>query len=123
MPDTIGFALATAFLASAFTVFGVIDRFVAGIASEIRYSVAPAMVSGIRAWGDEPRPAHQRSPGGVEAPGGAAGTGGETIPDRHDQGLVVPVTPVPSRGWHLFGRVMAGLLVVRRRPARLSQRA
>ncbi|OGO54811.1 MAG: hypothetical protein A2V85_16655 [Chloroflexi bacterium RBG_16_72_14] len=123
MPDTIGFALATAFLASAFTIFGVIDRFVAGVASEIRYSVAPAMVSGVRAWGEQRRPAHQPSPPAEETPGGTAGTGGETTPDRHDQGLVVPVTPVPRRGWRLFGRVMAGLLAVRRRPAGLSQRA
>ena len=119
MPDTIGFALATAFLASVFTVFGVIDRFVAGIASEIRYSVAPAMVSGVRAWGEVRAPTHE-PPRGEETPGGSAGTGGETITDRHDPGLVVPVTPVPRRGWHLFGRVMAGLLAVRRRPAGAS---
>ena len=126
MPDTIGFALASAFLATVFTIFGIIDRFVAGIASEIRYSVAPAMVSGIRAWGEERRPAHQPSPRADETPGGTAGTGDmgvETALDRHDQGLVVPVTPVPRRGWHLFGRVMAGLLAVRRRPAGLSQGA
>ncbi len=126
MPDTIGFALATAFLASVFTVFGVIDRLVAGIASEIRYSVAPGMGSGVRAWGEERAPTHEPSPRADETPGctgGSAGTGGETITDRHDQGLVVPVTPVPRRGWHLFGRVMAGLLAVRRRPAGLSQGA
>ncbi|MEW6223285.1 MAG: hypothetical protein AB1627_01520 [Chloroflexota bacterium] len=123
MPDTMGFALATAFLASVFTVFGVIDRFVAGIASEIRYSVAPAMVSGVRAWGAERAPTHEASPRAEEAPGGAGGAGGEggeTIPDRHDPGLVVPVTPVPRRGWHLFGRVMAALLAVRQRQAGVS---
>ena len=112
MPDTIGFALATAFLASVFTVFGMIDRLVAGVAGEIRYSIAPAMVSGVQAWRSE-HPVREPFPGAADD--GDVTPGGETAPDRHDPGLVVPVTSVPHRAWHLFGRVMRLLVAARRR--------
>lgn len=112
MPDTIGFALATAFLASVFTVFGMIDRFVAGVTGEIRYSIAPAVVSGVQAWRSE-RPVREPSPGARDDGDGTPG--GETVPDRHDPDLVVPLTGVPHRGWHLFGRVMRLAVAAHRR--------
>lgn len=109
MPDAIGFTLATAFLATVFTVFGIIGRIVDGVVSEIRLTVAPAMVDGVRAWGDELAAIRGRrasSEDGApadragEAPDGGSGGG------RREPGLVVPVQRVPGRGWHLFAAVM-----------------
>jgi hypothetical protein len=116
LPDTIGFALASAFLASVFTIFGIIDRLVAGAAAEIRYSVAPAMVSGVRAWRTEPPLERPVSPGADEDRDSSIDAGDDgDVPGHRPPDLVVPVTTIPRRSWHLFGRVMRVLLDTRRR--------
>lgn len=119
MPDTIGFALGTAFLAVVLTIFGIIDRIVCGVATEIRYSIGPGLSAGLRAWGREGRavdPERVAEPDDADRPG--RGTADRSIPDRHDPGLVVPVAVVPHRGWHLFARLMSR--IARRRTRRLS---
>ena len=45
-----GFAFATAFLVAAFTVFAVLGRLLDTVSAGIGSTVAPAMVSGFRAW-------------------------------------------------------------------------
>lgn len=116
MPDTIGFALSTAVLATVFTIFGIIGRIVDGVAAEIRYSVAPAMISGVRAWGrDRTGTADRPVSGGTppdEPP--ARGRPAPATVGR-EAGYVVPVARLPRRGWHLFGRVMRRLVAVRQR--------
>lgn len=120
MLDGIGFALATAFLATAFTIFGIIGRIVDGVASEVRLTVAPAMVAGVRAWSDELGAARERrvssdeaggAAAGDETPGGPVGTG--LSADRREPGVLVPVQPVPGRGWHLFGLILSDRLAAR----------
>ena len=116
MPDTIGFALSTAVLATAFTIFGIIGRIVDGVAAEIRYTVAPAMISGVRAWGRERTGAADR-PVSAGAPPDEPPARGRPAPPAvgREAGYVVPVTPLPRRGWHLFGRLMRRLVTVRPR--------
>lgn len=119
MPDTVGFALGTAFLAAVLTIFGIVDRIVCGVATEIRYSIAPGLSAGLRAWGRDGRtvrPGAVAEPDDADRPGGAATD--RAILDRHDPGLVVPVAAVPHRGWHLFARIMSR--IARQRTRRLS---
>jgi len=122
MLDGIGFALATGFLATVFTIFGIIGRIVDGVASEVRLSVAPAMVAGVRAWGDELTASRERRASSEETgagrPGGRADgdqTGDGSSADRRDSGVVVPVQVVPQRGWHLFGRILGAWFAARSR--------
>jgi len=109
MPDAIGFALATAFLATAFTVFGIIGRIVDGVISEIRLTVAPTMVAGVRAWGDELPSARRRRAVVDESSDDGAGHEDTTERDggRRDDGILVPVQRVRRGGWPLFARLVA----------------
>ena len=123
--DAFGFAFATAVLATVLTIFGIIDRIVTGLASEIRWSLAATMVDGFKAWDGE-RPAARGSSAEGTAPDDAGGpdASGIDAPDadavtgRRDPGLVVPVQGVSRRGL-LFGRLVHAMAKARRRP--LSQ--
>lgn len=83
--DAIGFVFATAFLATAFTIFGIIGRIVDGVADGLRYTVAPALIGGFAAWGDRRAATSAKvvSPAGVP-PDDDAG-------DAEVDSLVVPV--------------------------------
>ncbi len=119
--DAFGFAFASAFLATAFTIFGVVGRILDGVAGELRYTIAPTIVDGMRAWGDELRDTG-RTPASGTAPDdadGRASTGGgsdgDASADRRDPGAVVKMQALPGRSWHLFGRLVHGLAMTRRR--------
>jgi hypothetical protein len=120
--DAFGFVFASAFLATAFTIFGVIGRILGVVAGEVRYTIAPTMVDGVRAWNSELGEARRaRLAGAAPADEGDPGTpdGGpdvDTATDRRDPGAVFPVQALPDRGWHLFGRLLHGLVVGRRAP-------
>jgi hypothetical protein len=95
--DAIGFALATAFLATVFTIFGIIGRILDGVADGVRYTVAPAMISGFTAW-----TARRAAPSGTRSSGGASkddATGStEERGDDEGTGLVVPVQGLVGQG-------------------------
>jgi hypothetical protein len=113
MPDTIGFTFGTAVLMAAFTIFGILGRILDVVAGEIRYTIAPAMVDGVRAWGRETgaggrrRVASEGAAGGEGSdaadgtggsPGGVPGDGEMAASGGRDPGLVTPVQAVPRRG-------------------------
>jgi len=103
--DAIGFALATAVLATAFTVFGVIDRLLVGLVSEIRYTIAPGIATGLRAWGDGSGDAGEVGPADADdqASGGSASARRSVEP-----GPPVPTMPVrraPRHTWVRFARL------------------
>jgi hypothetical protein len=111
MPDAIGFTLATAFLATVLTVFGIIGRIVDGVTSEIRLTVAPAMVAGVRAWAEELGGAQAGRPDDDETTTGDDATSR----DRHDAGAVIPIQTVRTgrhRGWQLFARMIRSISAV-----------
>lgn len=102
--DAVGFAFGTAILAAAFTVFGILDRLIVGVADEIRYSVGPGMISGVRAWAQDAHTVGNRA-STTDGSGGDGPAGDDEafeIPDA------VPVAPVrtPGRAWHLFGALL-----------------
>jgi hypothetical protein len=110
--DAIGFAMATAILATAFTVFGVIDRLLVGLASEIRYTIAPGIANGMRAWGSVSTAVGAQGAPGADGqpPDGSEGT------DQPTAAAVAPaptvsVRPVTRHAWLRFARLpqaMAG---------------
>lgn len=69
-----GAAVATLFLAAAFTLFGVALRVIAWTAGEMRDSMLPGVVSGFRGWTGGSRPGREpeqpASPASAFAPGG-----------------------------------------------------
>ena len=90
--DAIGFVFATAFLATVFTIFGIIGRIIDGVADGLRYTVAPAMISGFTAWGDRRAAGSGRTrPSTDVAPLDGAGDGGDEPADAASEALVVPV--------------------------------
>ncbi len=96
--DVVGFAFATAFLVAAFAVFAALGRLLDAVSDGIGSTVAPAMVSGFRAW----RPAEDASRTEDDAPeedgrdGRVAGTGTDAG-RRPDPGLLVPATRLTGR--------------------------
>lgn len=112
--DAFGFAYASAFLAIVLTIFGIVGRILNGVASELRWGLAPALVDGFKAWGDELRVARRSSSDGA-SPDDAGGPDGDTVTDPRDPGLVVPVQAVSRRARHLFARVVRSLATARRR--------
>jgi hypothetical protein len=110
--DAIGFAMATAVLATAFTVFGVIDRLLVGLASEIRYTIAPGIANGMRAWGNGTAAvgAHASPGADDQPPGGSEGTN-QPMMEPAAPAPTVSVRPVTRRMWLRFARLpqaMAG---------------
>ncbi|MCI4354749.1 MAG: hypothetical protein L3K06_05225, partial [Thermoplasmata archaeon] len=67
---------------------GIIGRILNGLASEIRWGLAPALVDGFRAWGDELRVA-RRSSSEASSPDDAGGPAADAVTDPRDPGLVV----------------------------------
>jgi len=90
--DVFGFVFATAFLAAVFTVFAILGRLLDTVSAGIGSTVAPAMVSGFRAWtppiGEPPGTGDDDVP---EDDGQDAGTGTDAG-RRPDPGPLVPVT-------------------------------
>ncbi len=93
--DAIGLLLSATLVVAVFVAFDLAVRLVCDAIDDVRYSVAPMVLGGLHAWGDE----RNGPPGPV---GGA--TGGDdqppppdpgpdvTDPRVTDGGLVVPVT-------------------------------
>jgi hypothetical protein len=96
--DAIGGVIAASLVIGVFVLFDAAVRIVCGAVGELRYSVAPTMVGGLRAWVEERRAVEPAAgvrptgPGGGEPPpgDGEAGAGWRA----RDGALVIPVTPV-----------------------------
>jgi len=104
--DAIGFAFATAVLATVFTVFGVIDRLLVGLVSEIRYTITPAIANGMRAWGNGSAGLRRVASSDVDDPGpGAANVTRGRSAEPRSSAMTVTVQPVTSRTWLRFTRL------------------
>ena len=98
--DAIGLMVSATLVVAVFVVFELAVRIVCDEIGDLRYSVAPTMLGGLRAWGDG---SHE----GAVPTGGATGADDPptppdpgpdvTAPPVSDGGLVVPVTRV-TRG-------------------------
>lgn len=110
--DGFGFLFGTAVLATVLAIFGVVGRIVDGVACEIRWTLAPTLVDGVRAWGDELLEAERSraartSPDEADGPGTTGGPEADAPADPRDHGFRVPVQAVSRRGRHLAGIVVA----------------
>jgi hypothetical protein len=95
--DVFGFAFATAFLVAAFTVFAILGRLTDAVAAGIRLTIAPAMVSGFRAWTPPMDDAHGTEDDDGQGDDARAAGADPDAGRREDPGLLVPVTPLSGR--------------------------
>ena len=104
--DAIGFVLATAFLATVFTVFGVIDRLLVGLVSEIRYTIAPGIANGMRAWGNGSADVRRIAPADDDdQAGGGTDLTGRWSAEPASPAPTVSVHPVTRHLWLRFARL------------------
>jgi hypothetical protein len=75
------------------------------VVSEIRLTVAPTVVAGVRAWGEEARDARSQATQADDPAAGEAGRPGPSGVRDPDHGthrataVEIPVQRVPVRGW------------------------
>jgi hypothetical protein len=104
--DAIGFALATVVLATAFTVFGIIDRLLVGLASELRYTIAPGIANGMRAWGRGSAAVRAHaSPGADDQPPDRSEGMDQPTAEAVAPAPTVSVRPVTRHMWLRFARL------------------
>jgi hypothetical protein len=99
--DAIGLLLSATLVVTVFVAFELVVRFVCDAIDDVRYSVAPTVLGGLRAWGDERNEASvpdRKTTGGDDQPPPPDPRPDVTARRMADGGLVVPVTRVtPDR--------------------------
>lgn len=102
--DAIGLLLSATLVVAVVLTFELVVRAVGDAVDDVRYSVAPAVLGGLRAWGDDDRET-RRAGGPPHADHALPPSGGPPPPEPsaspgRDGGLVIPVTAVTRRRTH-----------------------
>ena len=102
--DAIGLLLSATMVVTVFVAFELVVRVVGDAVDDVRYSVAPAVLGGLRAWGDGDRETRSR-PGALPEADDALPSSGGPAPHppatrTRDGGHVVPVTAVTRHRSH-----------------------
>jgi hypothetical protein len=101
--DAIGFAWAAALVLGVFVVFERLVNALGDVVDAARWSVAPTVLGGLRAWGERASQAVPEAGGSdvdeadTAPPPGPGGTRNAEGAGRSDDRLVVPVTRVEPR--------------------------
>jgi hypothetical protein len=90
--DLVGLVLAASLVAGVFVLFDVAVRIICDAIDDVRYSVTPTVIGGLRAWGDGRE--ESSAPGADDRAAPHDPSRDVTAPRRGDDGVVVPVARV-----------------------------